>query len=62
MLGISPRAGVEEIRARWKLLVRENHPDRVAATGASETVVKYASAKVARINAAYDALKRERGF
>lgn len=62
ILGVSPQAGADEIRARWKLLVRENHPDRVVARGASEMVVRQASDKVARINAAYDFLRRERGF
>lgn len=62
LLGVGPRAGVDEIRARWKQLVRENHPDRMVAKGASEAVISYASEKVARINAAYDYIKRERGF
>lgn len=62
ILGVSARAGTDEIRARWKALVRENHPDRMVASGASEAVVRQASEKVARINAAYDFLRRERGF
>lgn len=61
-LGVGPQMGVDEIRARWKQLVRENHPDRVAAGGASEAAIKQASEKVARINAAYDFLRRARGF
>lgn len=62
VLGIKPQAGADEIRARWKQLIREHHPDRVAAKGASERMVKLASEKMARINAAYDYLKRERGL
>lgn len=62
VLGLSTRAEAEEIRTRWKQLVRENHPDRVSATGASDAVVKQASEKVARINAAYDFLRRDKGF
>lgn len=61
VLGVGPRAGADEIRARWKQLMQENHPDRMVAKGASEAVVKYASEKVARINAAYDYIRRERG-
>lgn len=62
ILGVSARASADEIRTRWKVLVREHHPDRVAARGASSEMVRQASEKVARINAAYDLLKRERGF
>ncbi len=60
VLGVSVRATNEEIRARWKNLMRENHPDTLAATGVPAEVVKKASDRVARINAAYDAIKRER--
>jgi DnaJ like chaperone protein len=60
ILGVARSATVEEIRVRWKQLVREHHPDALAARGASPARIKAASEKVARINAAYDALKRER--
>ncbi|MDE2240588.1 MAG: TerB family tellurite resistance protein [Rhodospirillales bacterium] len=62
VLGISPQAPIEEIRQRWKQLMRENHPDAMASKGASSALVKAASEKVARINAAYDAIKRERAL
>lgn len=62
VLGVKPLASAQEIRSRWKQLMRENHPDSMAAKGASQTVIKAASEKVARINAAYDAIKRERGL
>lgn len=62
VLGVKAQSSVEEIRIRWKQLMRENHPDSVAARGAAPAVVKAASEKVARINAAYDAIKRERGI
>jgi DnaJ like chaperone protein len=60
VLGLSRRATEAEIRARWKQLVREHHPDVLASQGASPARIKIASEKVARINAAYDSLKRER--
>ncbi|HUM08494.1 MAG TPA: molecular chaperone DjlA, partial [Acidocella sp.] len=53
-------ATAEEIRVRWKQLVREHHPDVLASQGASQARIKLASEKAARINAAYDAIKRER--
>ncbi len=60
LLGLRRSATAEEIRARWKQLVREHHPDVLASQGASPARIKLASDKVAKINAAYDAIKRER--
>jgi DnaJ like chaperone protein len=62
VLGLGREADNQAIRARWKALVRETHPDSLAARGASAAVIKAASLKVARINAAYDAIKRERAI
>ena len=59
-LGISRNATNEEIRARWKTLMRENHPDSLASRGVPPAMIAAASDRVARINAAYDAVKRER--
>lgn len=60
VLGIDRRATVEVIRTRWKALMRENHPDSLASRGASAEKIRLASDRVARINAAYDTIKRER--
>jgi DnaJ like chaperone protein len=60
VLGLKRSASVEEIRVRWKALVREHHPDVLSSQGASAARVRMASEKVAKINAAYDAIKRER--
>ena len=60
VLGLRRSATAEEIRVRWKQLVREHHPDVLASQGASQARIKLASEKAARINAAYDAIKRER--
>jgi DnaJ like chaperone protein len=60
VLGIAKSATNEEVRARWKQLMRENHPDSLASRGVPAAMVAAASDRVARINAAYDAVKRER--
>ncbi|MBU6448187.1 MAG: TerB family tellurite resistance protein [Rhodospirillales bacterium] len=62
VLGVGPQVASEEIRVRWKQLMREHHPDTMASKGAPAATVKAASERVARINAAYDAIKRERGL
>jgi DnaJ like chaperone protein len=61
-LGVSRSTSGEELRATWKRLMRENHPDTLAARGVPADFVARASDKVARINAAWDRIKRERGL
>ncbi len=60
MLGLDRTASDETIRARWKALMRENHPDSLAARGVPQAMIDASSDRVARINAAYDTIKRER--
>ncbi|MDE8347807.1 MAG: molecular chaperone DjiA, partial [Acidocella sp.] len=62
VLGIDKRTPDEKIRARWKALMRENHPDSLASRGVPPDMIAAASDRVARINAAYDIIKRERGL
>jgi DnaJ like chaperone protein len=58
VLGLAKSASAAEIRARWKILVRENHPDSLASKGVPPDMIKAASDRIARINAAYDVIKR----
>jgi DnaJ like chaperone protein len=62
VLGLSRSATDEELRAAWRRLIRENHPDSLIARGVPEEFVRRAHAKVAEINAAWDRIKRERGL
>jgi DnaJ like chaperone protein len=62
VLGIDRKASDETVRARWKTLMRENHPDSLASRGVPPDMVKAATDRVARINAAYDTIKRQRGL
>jgi DnaJ like chaperone protein len=57
ILGLAPDATPDAIKARWRQLVRENHPDHAMAQGLPAEFVAIATAKLARINAAYDKLK-----
>ncbi len=61
-LGVPRSSSGEELRAAWKRLMRENHPDTLASRGVPAEFVARASDKVARINAAWDRIKRERGL
>jgi len=62
VLGVSRQAANDDIRAAWKQLMRDNHPDSLAARGVPPEFVQAATSKVARINAAWDRVKRERGL
>jgi DnaJ like chaperone protein len=53
-LGISPEASAEDIRSRYRALVRENHPDQMQARGVPPEAVNLAAHKMAAINRAYD--------
>ena len=61
-LGLTRSATAEELRATWKRLMRENHPDSLASRGVPADFIARAGDKVARINAAWDRIKRERGL
>ncbi|MCX7029443.1 MAG: TerB family tellurite resistance protein [Spirochaetes bacterium] len=60
ILGVSPDAGAEEIKAAYRKMAMENHPDRVASLGPE--LVKIAEEKFKAIQEAYDQVRREKGF
>jgi DnaJ like chaperone protein len=60
VLGLTRAATDQEVREAWRRLMRENHPDSLAARGVPAEFVSRATAKVAEINAAWDRIKRER--
>ncbi|MFT9400582.1 TerB family tellurite resistance protein [Acetobacter sp.] len=62
IMGIESSASNEEIRAHWKMLVRQYHPDVMTARNAPPAEIEAASAKISRINAAWDVIKRDRGL
>ncbi len=62
ILGVAPDASDEEIKARHRTLVREHHPDRLIAQGMPEEMVQVANEQLARINSAYDEVRKLRGI
>jgi DnaJ like chaperone protein len=58
ILGVSPGATLNAIREAYHRLVRESHPDLVIAQGLSPECVALATARAARLNAAYDRLAK----
>ncbi|HHJ52903.1 MAG TPA: hypothetical protein ENJ89_06890 [Caldithrix abyssi] len=62
ILGLTPQATDEQVRAAYKNLVREYHPDKLIAKGVPEDFIKIANEKMAEINNAYDQICKERGL
>ncbi len=53
VLGVPPDAPYDEVRAMWRRLVRETHPDAMIARGVPEEAVKLAEKRMIDINRAW---------
>jgi DnaJ like chaperone protein len=62
VLKLSPDASSAEIRAQYRKLVSDNHPDKLMGRGVPAEFVDIATRKLAAINAAYDTIAKERGL
>jgi DnaJ like chaperone protein len=60
VIGVPHDATDAEVRAAWKAQLSEAHPDRARARGLPSEFIEVAEAKAAAINAAFDAVMRER--
>ena len=56
VLGIAPGAPVEEARAAWRRLVRENHPDALIARGLPPEAIRLAEKRMIDINRAWETI------
>jgi DnaJ like chaperone protein len=61
-LGLAPTATESEIKSAYRKLMRENHPDRLAAKGLPESMRALAEERAREINVAYDLIKKARQF
>lgn len=57
VLGVDPNASAAEIRAAWRQLVRETHPDQMMARGVPEEAVKLAERRLVAINRAWEEIQ-----
>ncbi len=62
VLGVAHDAPNAEIKAAYRKLVRDNHPDRLIAKGMPKEFIDIATDKLAAINSAYDRVAQERGI
>ena len=62
VLGCKPGDSDEHIKKRYRQLVQDYHPDKIASKGLPEEFTKFANEKFREIQSAYDAIKNERGM
>ncbi len=56
-LGASPDMTIVEIRALWRQLVRDNHPDRALSRGLPPEAIRLAERRMAAINRAWERIE-----
>lgn len=61
VLGLSKNASLDEVKARYKELVRQYHPDILMGRGESKEVIERSTKKLQEINEAYGRLKEKFG-
>ncbi|WP_421694700.1 TerB family tellurite resistance protein [Aestuariivirga sp.] len=59
ILGLTRTASSEEVRKRYRELVREYHPDRHIAAGVPPEMIEIATARLQKVNEAYDRIMKE---
>ncbi len=62
VLGVASDISDTELKTAYRKLIRENHPDKVMAEGLPQEFIDLANDKLAKINAAYDEIAKQRGL
>jgi len=62
VLGVTREMDNAAIKAAYRKIVRDSHPDRLIAKGMPAEAVALATARLASVNAAYDRICKERGI
>ena len=60
ILGVTKNISVEQIKTRYKELVREYHPDRLQGMGLPKEFIELANQKLIAINKAYNEIKNDK--
>jgi DnaJ like chaperone protein len=62
ILGVNESASADEIKAAYRALIIQHHPDKLVAQGMPSEFIETANEKMKRINAAYDTVCRMKGI
>ena len=61
VLGVRPDMSLPDIRAVWKRMIRESHPDAMIARGVPAEAVKLAEKRMVDLNRAWEEIQEARG-
>ena len=59
-LGVSPNAPDDEVKRAYRRLMNRHHPDKLAARGLPDEMMRAATERTQQIKAAWDTVKTER--
>lgn len=62
ILGVDESANAQGVKRAYRKLMNEHHPDKLAAKGLPPEMMEMAKQKAQEIQAAYDLIKKEKGF
>jgi DnaJ like chaperone protein len=62
VLDSTPETPIKEIKANYKKLVKDFHPDVIVSKGLPEEFTDFATKRFREIQEAYEAIRRDRGF
>ena len=62
ILGVPHDADNDAVRAAWRTLIKENHPDKLVAEGMPQGFIDMATAKMVTINDAWGKIQKQRGL
>ncbi|MEC8879486.1 MAG: co-chaperone DjlA [Pseudomonadota bacterium] len=62
VLGVNEDASDQEVKKAYRRLMSEHHPDKLAARGVPEEMIRVSTEKTAEISKAYDMIKEARGM
>lgn len=62
ILGVPENATRTDIKKKYRKLMNQHHPDKLIAKGLPDEMIKIATEKTQKIQAAYDKIKEHKGF
>ena len=62
VLGVNEDASDQEVKKAYRRLMSEHHPDKLAARGGPDEMIRVSTEKTAEISKAYDMIKEARGM
>ena len=62
VLGVTAKAGDDEVKTAYRRLMNQHHPDKLVARGLPKSMVSVAEQKTHEVRTAYEKIKTQRGF